>query len=70
MICPRCSIGEVAEDTRECVLCGFSMQKRVTLGKPVVDEVQETVQRELQGKFEINVLLRHGIMKINQINTV
>ncbi len=64
MICPRCSIGEVAEDTRECVLCGFSMQKRVTLGKPVVDEVQETVQRELQGKFEINVLLRHGTRSV------
>ena len=37
MICPRCSIGEVVEDTGECALCGFSMQKRVTLGKPAVD---------------------------------
>jgi predicted Ser/Thr protein kinase len=28
--------------------------------KPVVDEVQETVQRELEGRFRLNVLLRHG----------
>ncbi|UCG87429.1 MAG: protein kinase [Gemmatimonadota bacterium] len=32
--------------------------------RPVVDEVLETVQRELEGRFQINVLLRHGTRSV------
>lgn len=62
MTCPRCAIGDLAEDTGKCVLCGFvpGATATVAVDKSIVDEVQETVQRELQGKFQINVLLRHG----------
>jgi len=44
------------------VLCGFvpGATATVAVDKPVVDEVQETVQRELEGRFRLNVLLRHG----------
>ena len=62
MTCPRCAVGDLAEDTGKCVLCGFvpGATSTVAVDKPVIDEVQETVQRELEGRFRINVLLRHG----------
>lgn len=62
MTCPRCAIGDLADDTGKCVLCGFlpSATTAVAVEKSAVDEVQETVQRELDGKFRVNVLLRHG----------
>ncbi len=64
MICPRCTIGEIAEDTGLCVLCGFAPGAAVVVHQPVVDEVLETVQRELEGRFKIRVLLRHGTRSI------
>ena len=62
MTCPRCAIGDLADDTGKCVLCGFmpGSPTAVAVDKSAVDEVQETVQRELDGQFRINVLLRHG----------
>jgi serine/threonine protein kinase len=62
MTCPRCTVGDLAEDTGTCILCGFvpGATSTVAVDKPVIDEVQETVQRELDGRFRINVLLRHG----------
>ncbi len=62
MTCPRCAIGNLDEDTGKCVLCGFvpGASSSVAVDKSAVDEVQETVQRELEGQFQINVLLRHG----------
>jgi serine/threonine-protein kinase len=64
MICPRCTIGEVGNDTGVCVLCGFQPGAGVAVHRPVVDEVLETVQRELEGRFRINVLLRHGTRSV------
>ena len=64
MICPRCTIGEIAEDTGLCALCGFAPGAAVVVQQPVVDEVLETVQRELEGRFKIRVLLRHGTRSI------
>jgi serine/threonine protein kinase len=64
MICPRCTIGEVSDDTGQCALCGFQPGVGVAVHRPVVDEVQETVQRELEGQFRINVLLRHGTRSV------
>ncbi len=62
MTCPRCAVGDLAEDTGKCVLCGFvpGATSTIAVEKPVIDEVQETVQRELEGRFRLNVLLRHG----------
>ncbi len=62
MTCPRCTIGDLEHDTGKCALCGFipGGASAVAVDKPLIDEVQETVQRELQGRFQINVLLRHG----------
>ncbi len=64
MICPRCTIGEIADETGHCALCGFAPVAGVTVQRPVADEVLETVQRELEGKFRIRVLLRHGTRTI------
>jgi hypothetical protein len=59
MICPRCSVAEISPETNRCVLCGFSPTG--VLAPPEVqpvDEIHETVQRELDGRFELQVLLR------------
>jgi len=61
MICPRCSVAEISSDTNRCELCGYTL-----LGSPpvvavqprVADEVLETVQRELAGRFELQVMVR------------
>ncbi|MCH7490593.1 MAG: serine/threonine protein kinase [Gemmatimonadetes bacterium] len=57
MICPRCSVAEISTETQKCVLCGFSPAGGVIVVDPAVDEVQETVQKELAGKFHLRVLL-------------
>ena len=57
MICPRCSVAEISTETNECVLCGFSPSDGVVVHEPIADEVQETVQKELAGKFHLRVLL-------------
>jgi serine/threonine-protein kinase len=64
MICPRCTIGEIAEESGHCALCGFAPVAGVTVQRPVADEVLETVQRELEGRFKIRVVLRHGTRTI------
>ena len=59
MICPRCSVAEISPETHQCVLCGFSPTGVVAAPRPErVDEVYETVQRELGDRFELQVLLR------------
>ena len=57
MICPRCSVAEISAETQKCVLCGFSPAGGVIVDDPAADEVQETVQKELAGKFHLRVLL-------------
>jgi serine/threonine protein kinase len=47
-----------------CALCGFQPGVGVAVHRPVVDEVLETVQRELEGQFRISVLLRHGTKSV------
>lgn len=58
MICPRCSVAEVSPVTGRCVLCGYVPVGGVSVQQAVADEVLETVQRELAGRFQLQVLLR------------
>jgi serine/threonine-protein kinase len=59
MICPRCSVAEIAE-SGHCALCGFSPAASVILQESVVNEVQEVVQRVTADRFLIHSLLRLG----------
>ena len=58
MICPRCSVAEVSPETQRCVLCGYAPEGGVAVLGTAVDEVLETVQRELADRFELQALLR------------
>jgi len=60
MICPRCSVAEISADTNRCELCGYTLlgSRPVTVQPRVADEVFETVQRELAGRFEMHVMVR------------
>jgi serine/threonine-protein kinase len=58
MICPRCSVAEVSPLTGRCVLCGYEPAGGVSVRQAVADEVLETVQRELAGQFQLQLLLR------------
>jgi serine/threonine-protein kinase len=60
MICPRCSVAEISPDTNRCELCGYTLlgSRPVAVQPRVADEVFETVQRELAGRFEMHVLVR------------
>ena len=60
MICPRCSVAEISPDTNRCELCGYTLlgSRPVAVQPRVADEVFETVQRELAGRFEMQVMVR------------
>ncbi len=64
MICPRCSAGQISQSTDQCVVCGFAPLGSLVVGKPVVDEVRETVQREVEGLFHIDQLVHHGTRSV------
>lgn len=60
MICPRCSVAEIAPETNRCKLCGYTLlgSAAVAVQPASADEVLETVQRELRDRFELQVLVR------------
>lgn len=59
MICPRCSVAEISSDTNVCELCGYTLLgSQVAVHGRVTDEVFETVQRELAGRFDMHVMIR------------
>jgi serine/threonine-protein kinase len=60
MICPRCSVAEISPETNRCELCGYTLlgSRPVAVQPRVADEVFETVQRELAGRFEMHVMVR------------
>ena len=59
MICPRCSIADISEDTHQCPLCGFAPSGNV-LVEPAQDEILEAVQEALDDRFQIQAVLRLG----------
>ncbi len=59
MICPRCSIADISEDTHQCPLCGFAPSGGV-LVEPAQDEILEAVQEALDDRFQIQAVLRLG----------
>ena len=60
MICPRCSVADIPDDTHQCPLCGFAPSGNVIVEQPVVDEVLEAVQQALGDKYLIQAVLRLG----------
>ena len=59
MICPRCSIADISEDTHQCPLCGFAPSGSV-LVEPAHDEILEAVQEALGDRYQIQAVLRLG----------
>ena len=61
MICPRCSVAEISEETNQCVLCGYAPR-----GSPVAveqigdDPVLDDTRKPLAGRFEIERLIGRG----------
>jgi serine/threonine-protein kinase len=60
MICPRCSVADITEDTHQCPLCGFAPNGNVLVDQPVQDEVLDAVQQALVDKYLIQAVLRLG----------
>jgi serine/threonine-protein kinase len=60
MICPRCSIADISDETHQCPLCGFSAASNVIVQQPAADEALETVQAALADRFQIQAVLRLG----------
>ncbi len=62
MMCPRCSVAEISEETDQCELCGFSAADETTVVPAVqatASSLEETTQAELGKRFRIRALLRH-----------
>src|SRR5258705_6579157 len=58
MICPRCSVAEIAEGSSECQLCGYSSDKNKTVGVLAPDQLDERVHAELGKEFVVERELR------------
>jgi serine/threonine protein kinase len=57
MICPRCSVGEISDQTHECTLCGFAPSNVITLATPFPRELEDRARQELEHQFQIEGVL-------------
>lgn len=64
MICPRCSVAQISVESQKCPVCGYSAAGGVIVQQPIPDEIQETLQTELGGRFQFQVLLRREARSI------
>lgn len=58
MICPRCSVAQISGESQKCPVCGYSAAGGVIVQQPIADEIHETIQTELESRFQFQVLLR------------
>ena len=63
MICPRCSVGEISDQSHECTLCGFSPTSNVLVESPF-NQLEESTRRELQQLFQIEGVLGRGMRSV------
>jgi serine/threonine protein kinase len=57
VICPRCSVGEISDQTHECTLCGFAPSSVITLATPFPRELEDSARQELEHQFQIEGVL-------------
>lgn len=60
MICPRCAVGDISDQTHECTLCGFSPAGVATLADPFPRELEANARRDLEQEFQIEGVLGQG----------
>ena len=60
MICPRCAVGDISDQTHECTLCGFSPAGVATLADPFPRELEASARRDLEQEFQIEGVLGQG----------
>ncbi|HKV72619.1 MAG TPA: protein kinase [Gemmatimonadales bacterium] len=60
MICPRCAVGDISDQTHECTLCGFSPAGVATLADPFPRELEASARRDLEHEFQIEGVLGQG----------
>ena len=60
MICPRCGVGDISDQTHECTLCGFSPAGVATLADPFPRELEASARRDLEHEFQIEGVLGQG----------
>ena len=60
MICPRCAVGDISDQTHECTLCGFSPAGVATLADPFPRELEASARKDLEQEFQIEGVLGQG----------
>ncbi|MGH7567795.1 MAG: protein kinase domain-containing protein [Gemmatimonadales bacterium] len=65
MICPRCSVGEISEQSHECLLCGFSPGaeagvRSVMIETPVHSDPDAGVRHALARQFHVESALHRS----------
>lgn len=60
MICPRCAVGDISDQTHECTLCGFSPAGVATLADPFPRELEASARKDLEHEFQIEGVLGQG----------
>ncbi len=64
MICPRCRVGQIGEESTTCPLCGHALSEPSTVSDAMVDMVQDGVRKELGREYQIEGVLGRGGMSI------
>src|SRR5215510_12875120 len=58
MICPRCAVAEISQDSDECQLCGYSPARASKVAVLAPDELDEVVRVQLSSQFHIEREIR------------
>jgi hypothetical protein len=64
VICPRCRVGEIADGSAICPLCGFSSRTEEVVEDPLPAALEASVRQELGGELCIERLLGRGGMSV------
>lgn len=60
MICPRCAVAEISQDSDECQLCGYSPARASKVAVLAPDELDEVVRVQLASAFHLEREIRRS----------
>ena len=64
MICPRCTIGTISDQTHECTLCGFAPAGGVLTETTFLADLDAAVRDEVERYFHPRAVLQHSVRSL------
>jgi len=64
VICPRCTIGTISDQTHECTLCGFAPAGGVLTETTFLADLDAAVRDEVERYFHPRAVLQHNVRSL------